>query len=74
MKLDKKLPIHIIGGANDPCTNQGKDMEKLALKLKTNEVLDVTSNILKATRHESLNEINRDQTTKEFIAWLNERF
>ena len=49
-------------------------MEKLAAKLKTNEVLDVTCNILEATRHESLNEINRGQTTKEFIAWLNERY
>ena len=73
-KLDKNLPVHIVGGASDPCTNNGNDMEKLSAKLKTNEVLDVTCNILEATRHESLNEINRDQTTKEFIAWLNERF
>ena len=49
-------------------------MEKLAAKLKKNGVLDVTCNILDATRHESLNEINRDNTTKEFIDWLNARF
>ena len=74
MKLEKTLPIHIIGGANDPCTNNGKDMEKLALKLKNNGIPDVTCGILKDTRHESLNEVNRDQTTKEFINWLDSRF
>ena len=74
MKLEKTLPIHIIGGANDPCTNNGKDMEKLALKLKNNGMPDVTCSILKDTRHESLNEVNRDQTTKELINWLDSRF
>jgi len=74
MKLDKQLPVHIVGGANDPCTNYGKDMEKLALKLKKNGHLDVISNILNFTRHESLNEINRDQTIKQFIEWLKARF
>ena len=74
IKLEEKLPVHIVGGASDPCTNNGKDMEKLAAKLKKNGVLDVTCNILDATRHESLNEINRDNTTKEFIDWLNARF
>ena len=74
MKLEKTLPIHIIGGANDPCTNQGKDMEKLALKLKNNGLSDVTCDILEATRHESLNEVNRNQTTKKFIEWLDSRF
>ena len=74
MKLEKTLPIHILGGANDPCTNQGKDMEKLALKLKNNGLSDVNYDILEATRHESLNEVNRNQTTKKFIEWLDSRF
>ena len=74
IKLDKNIPVHIIGGDLDPCTNSGKDMEKLALKLKNNGLSDVTCNILDATRHESLNEINREETTKEFIDWLQVRF
>ena len=73
-KLPKKLPVHIIGGAEDPCTHNGSDMEKLAKKLKNCGLSDVTLNILDSTRHESLNEINRDQTTKQFIKWLEERF
>ena len=72
--LSKELPVHIIGGANDPCTNYGRDMEKLAIKLRNNGLADVTCKILERTRHESLNEINRDQTTALFISWLQERF
>ena len=74
IKLEKNLPVHIIGGASDPCTNNGKDMEKLAAKLQKNGLLDITTDILDGTRHESLNEINRNQTTKQFINWLNSRF
>ena len=73
-KLPKELPVHIIGGAEDPCTLNGSDMEKLASKLQHNGLSDVTCNILKGTRHESLNEINRGQTTEQFIKWLKERF
>ena len=74
INLDKNLPVHILGGGIDPCTNNGKDMEKLALKLKNNGLSDVTCNILDDTRHESLNEVNRNQTTKEFMNWLDSRF
>ena len=49
-------------------------MEKLAIKLQNIGLSDVTFKILERTRHESLNEINRDQTTEQFINWLNERF
>ena len=73
-KLPKELPVHIIGGAEDPCTLNGGDMEKLATKLQNIGLSDVTCKILEGTRHESLNEINRDQTTKQFIKWLEERF
>jgi len=73
-KLPKKLPVHIVGGAEDPCTLNGSDMKKLATKLQNIGLSDVTCNILKGTRHESLNEVNRDQTTEQFIKWLKERF
>jgi len=73
-KLPKELPVHIVGGAEDPCTQNGSDMKKLAIKLQNSGLSDVTCMILEGTRHESLNEINRDQTTKQFIKWLEERF
>ena len=73
-KLSSDLPVHILGGTKDPCTNYGRDMEKLAIKLSNSGLTDVTCKILEDTRHESLNEINRNQTTAFFIRWLQERF
>ena len=73
-KLSSDLSVNILGGAKDPCTNYGRDMKKLAIKLSNSGLTDVTCKILEDTRHESLNEINRDQTTASFIGWLQERF
>jgi alpha-beta hydrolase superfamily lysophospholipase len=73
-KLPKELPVHIVGGAEDPCTQNGSDMKKLAIKLQNIGLSDVTCTILEGTRHESLNEINRGQTTEQFMNWLKERF
>jgi alpha-beta hydrolase superfamily lysophospholipase len=72
--LARDLPVHILGGGNDPCSNQAEDMAHLAERLKTAKMTDVTSVALAETRHETLNEVNRDQTTADLIAWLTTRF
>ncbi len=72
--LPKSMPIHLIGGGDDPCTNKGKAVQNLESRLNKAQFKDVTCNILAGTRHESLNEINRDQTTADFIKWLDQKF
>lgn len=67
------LPVHLLGGGADPCSNYGRDMQHLADRLKKTGLLDVTCAVLPETRHESLNEINRDETTRKFIQWLSGR-
>lgn len=73
-RLARDLPVHIQAGAEDPCSNRGKDMTHLADRMVKDGLKDVTALILPDTRHESLNEINRENTTKEFINWLSARF
>ncbi|NOX40746.1 MAG: alpha/beta hydrolase, partial [Alphaproteobacteria bacterium] len=73
-KLVQDLPVHLQGGAQDPCSNKGRDMVHLSERMARAGMIDVTLNIIADTRHESLNEVNRDQTTGEFIRWLSERF
>jgi len=73
-RIRKDLPIHLVAGAMDPCTNNGKAVERVYGRLQKLGMQDVECNILPDTRHESLNEINRDQTTADFIAWLDARF
>ncbi len=72
--LARDLPVHVQGGGADPCSSQGYDMQNLAERLSEADLVDVTLKILPDTRHESLNEVNRDATTQAFIAWLKDRF
>lgn len=70
----RDFPVHVQGGAADPCSGQGFDMQNLAERLSEADLVDVTLKILPDTRHESLNEFNRDDTTRAFIMWLKDRF
>lgn len=73
-KLPANLPVHLLGGLDDPCTEKGKAMQNLADRMKARSMSDVTLEQLADTRHESLNELNRNETTATFIEWLDHRF
>ncbi len=70
--IPKHLPFHLIGGAEDPATAGGAAIQRLAERMRRMGFDRVTHNILPATRHESLNEINRDAVTQKFLNWLME--
>jgi len=72
--LPNSMPVHLVAGAVDPCTNKGVAVEKLAKRLIDVGMKNVNLNILPGTRHESLNETNRDETTASFIKWLDKNF
>jgi len=69
-KLPKTLPVHLIGGAQDPATDKGAAVDWLAEEMAKTGLTNVSKQILADTRHETLNEINRDQSMAGFIAWL----
>jgi len=69
-KLPKTLPVHLIGGAEDPATDNGKAVTWLAEEMQKAGLANVTIEILARTRHETLNEVNRDQSMLAFAAWL----
>ncbi len=73
-RLPEGLPVYLLGGGADPCTAQGQAMKRLARRMESMAMSDVTCQVLPETRHESLNELSRDQTTAAFTRWLDERF
>ncbi len=73
-KLPSALPVHLLAGEKDPVSLHGKAMENLERRMRTIGMTDVNFTLLEHTRHESLNELNRDETTQAFIKWLNELF
>jgi len=68
--LPKHLPFHLQGGSEDPCSARGKAVARLAKRLEQSGLQNVSLNIIPDTRHESLNEINREKITTDFIGWL----
>ncbi len=72
--LPRDLPIHIFGGKKDPSTNYGLDVKKFESKLRLIGMKDITCEVLPDTRHETLNELNRDEFISRFLKWLSVRF
>lgn len=73
-KIRNDLPVNLIGGEADPSSTHGKSMLRLAARMKTVGISDVTVRVLPDTRHETLNDINRDEETAALIGWLDERW
>ncbi|WP_105382570.1 alpha/beta fold hydrolase [Neorhizobium alkalisoli] len=68
-RLRTDLPVHLIGGAEDPATNNGREILWLSEHLKKSGLLNVTTKIWPATRHETLNDTVRARAAAEFAAW-----
>jgi alpha-beta hydrolase superfamily lysophospholipase len=67
--IPRDMPILLVGGQRDPATDGGKAVEKLAARMRAMGFSNLQSTIYAHTRHESLNEINRDIVTADFADW-----
>lgn len=67
--IRKDLPFHLVGGERDPATEGGKAVKALDARLKANGFSSVRTTVYPDTRHESLNEVNRNAITEDFAAW-----
>jgi len=67
-RIPKKLPIYIFGGTRDPV---GSNIEELVEAYRAAGIQDVRHQFYVRGRHESLNETNRDEVTRDLIQWLN---
>ena len=68
-RLPKLMPIMILGGAHDPATSNGTASTALAERCEAIGMAHVQLEVLPETRHETLNEVNRDAATALFIEW-----
>lgn len=65
-RAPRTLPIYVFSGARDPV---GAKLQGLIDVYRT-AGLDVTAKIYPDARHETLNETNRDEVTRDLLSWL----
>ncbi len=68
--IPKDLPIYILSGAMDPVGNFGKGIENLIKLYRDAGINQVSHIIYPESRHELLNEINKDEVIEDIIKWL----
>jgi alpha-beta hydrolase superfamily lysophospholipase len=71
-KLPKDLPIHLVGGGDDPATNNGKAVFWLSKHLKSQCFSRISTEIYQDMRHETLNEIGAATAIADFANWCDE--
>ena len=68
--LSKSLPIHLRGGGKDPATEGGKATLALAARMAKMGFSNVTTLVEPETRHECLNDTNKQEVMDTFATWL----
>ena len=66
-RIRKDLPIYIFSGERDPV---GSNIQGLIDALKGAGFTKLAAHIYPGARHETLNETNRDEVTRDLISWL----
>jgi alpha-beta hydrolase superfamily lysophospholipase len=66
-RIRKDLPIYVFSGERDPI---GANIQGLIEALKSAGFTRLTTRIYPDARHETLNETNRDEVTRDLIDWL----
>jgi alpha-beta hydrolase superfamily lysophospholipase len=67
--IRKDLPIYVFSGEKDPVS---ANVQGLIADLKAAGFARLTTRIYPGARHETLNETNRDEVTRDFVGWLDE--
>ncbi|MBP2444893.1 alpha/beta fold hydrolase [Rhizobium leguminosarum] len=71
-RLPRDMPIHLVGGGEDPATERGKAIVWLSNHLKARGFSRISTEIYQDTRHETLNEIGAHAATAAFADWCDE--
>ncbi|WP_432205198.1 alpha/beta fold hydrolase (plasmid) [Cetobacterium somerae] len=71
--VNKKTPILIISGEEDPIGLYGIGVKSLYNFYKTLEFKNISIILYKDCRHEILNELNKKNVYKDILKWLNEK-
>ncbi len=63
------LPIYLFCGSQDPVIGMRKGFDRLVQSFKTLNIVDFESRCYEGGRHESINELNRDEVISDTVDW-----
>jgi alpha-beta hydrolase superfamily lysophospholipase len=69
--IPKRLPILVMSGSLDPVSDSTKRLRQLLEAYRAAGLERVAHRFYEGARHELFNETNRDEVTRDLIAWLN---
>lgn len=69
-RIPKALPIYIVAGADDPVGAQTRGLDQLRGAYRAAGLTNVSHKYYPGARHEVFNETNRDEVTRDVIAWI----
>ena len=68
--IPKVLPMYLLAGDKDPVGNYSKGVIQAANMYKKLGIKDVTIKLYEDSRHEILNELNKEEVFQDIIKWL----
>ncbi len=71
-RVPRDLPIYLFSGDQDPVGEKGKGVHRLYEAYKRAGIYDVRLKLYPGARHETLNEINREEVIADFLRWCEE--
>lgn len=69
-RIPKDLPVYVFAGSRDPAGGPLRGVHRLVEAYRTAGLRRVAHRIYPGGRHEMLNEINREEVTRDLLAWL----
>jgi len=70
-RVPKQLPMYLFSGSRDIANKEGRGSTALAEYYRSHGMEKVSYRIFTQARHETLNEINREEVTEHLVDWMN---
>jgi alpha-beta hydrolase superfamily lysophospholipase len=71
-RIPKSLPVYVIAGACDPVSARTRGLQRLLAAYRRSGLTRVTHRFYPGARHELFHETNRDEVTRDLMAWLDD--
>lgn len=69
-RIPRELPVYVFAGDKDPVNQNLTALHELLRRYTATGMRRVSSRFYPSARHETLNEINREQVTADLLDWL----